>query len=325
MSCGGRGATLAQGWLHKRGPSLQYGWKRRWCILEARALLYYSDDRLWEQKGDVPLTASTCIVSFSDEGAPGDSAKHRHRRPYGFAIETHADSGRRRIYYFDAFDASDQERWIAAISACTMPQWLPATLSPRMGLSLPYSEQVWLPEPPLSPGSLLSRRVSWGYTGDEGGRMTATSSPQVACEAIADLLVMSDGLGQSSRGSFRRQRSSGEDHTSSRLHAQERSEQLERRFLDAVEALESLEAAVQAGPVATKFAALFPARPKSGDKSIASAQREECNRLVGSLERLSEDAMQHACDRDVPGALDVFNRTAGLLERVGALLSSIKN
>eukprot|EP00747_Dinoflagellata_sp_TGD_P059754 gnl/TRDRNA2_/TRDRNA2_151711_c0_seq5.p1 gnl/TRDRNA2_/TRDRNA2_151711_c0~~gnl/TRDRNA2_/TRDRNA2_151711_c0_seq5.p1 ORF type:complete len:312 (+),score=46.83 gnl/TRDRNA2_/TRDRNA2_151711_c0_seq5:597-1532(+) len=46
----------------------------------------------------------------------------------------------------------------------------------------------------------------------------------------------------------------------------------------------------------------------------------EAVKLWSLLETLVADALQHSCDRNVPGSMDVFEQANGLLERVGALM-----
>eukprot|EP00440_Ansanella_granifera_P065217 gb/GFBE01070723.1/.p1 GENE.gb/GFBE01070723.1/~~gb/GFBE01070723.1/.p1 ORF type:complete len:382 (+),score=71.82 gb/GFBE01070723.1/:1-1146(+) len=108
--------VVLEGWLLKRGPTIDYSWQRRWCVLTSSGIAYFADSAKRHKKGEVeigPCSETTRIASFE---APGDSIKHRLERPWGFAVDAVPPAGKqRRIHYFDAGDAGSLATWLNAI------------------------------------------------------------------------------------------------------------------------------------------------------------------------------------------------------------------
>eukprot|EP00928_Gymnodinium_smaydae_P006629 TRINITY_DN12355_c0_g1_i1.p1 TRINITY_DN12355_c0_g1~~TRINITY_DN12355_c0_g1_i1.p1 ORF type:complete len:761 (-),score=151.85 TRINITY_DN12355_c0_g1_i1:19-2157(-) len=102
------------GWLRKRGPTIDYSWKRIWCVLESTSLVYYTDESLATKKGSIELSPVTMAVSFCKQSAPGEAQKHRTEIPFGFVLDPKGvDGGKDRfLYYFDAEKQENLDRWL---------------------------------------------------------------------------------------------------------------------------------------------------------------------------------------------------------------------
>eukprot|EP00440_Ansanella_granifera_P069937 gb/GFBE01075877.1/.p1 GENE.gb/GFBE01075877.1/~~gb/GFBE01075877.1/.p1 ORF type:complete len:136 (+),score=14.61 gb/GFBE01075877.1/:1-408(+) len=114
---------LLTGWLYKRGPTVDFAWKRRWCVLLPSALECYADDACQQKVGAVLLGPRSRAVAFSAAGAPGDCIKHSALRPCGFAVDVDPVSGRhRRLHYFDPGDGTSLQTWTAALAVAANTQ-----------------------------------------------------------------------------------------------------------------------------------------------------------------------------------------------------------
>lgn len=72
------GPVLMEGWAFKRGPTIDYKWMRRWCVLRPGALEYYADDQCAVKKGVVPLPPKSG-VGASGGHSPQAKLSQRHR------------------------------------------------------------------------------------------------------------------------------------------------------------------------------------------------------------------------------------------------------
>lgn len=103
--------------MMKRGPTREYKWQKRWCVLDAETLAYYTDELLKVCKGEIPLKKATCARRFTDNTAPFDAPSYGRERPFGFLLDIEPSAGkRRRAFYFDALEAPALEKWEAAIA-----------------------------------------------------------------------------------------------------------------------------------------------------------------------------------------------------------------
>lgn len=108
---------LVECWLGKRGPTAQYGWTWRWCVLETGKLVYYQDMECKVKKGEITIRPSSRAMGFSERSCPGDAASHLGIRPFGFVLDSDQGAGKdRRLYYFDAGNAPMLKAWISAIA-----------------------------------------------------------------------------------------------------------------------------------------------------------------------------------------------------------------
>mmetsp|Transcript_52969 Transcript_52969/g.87826 ORF Transcript_52969/g.87826 Transcript_52969/m.87826 type:complete len:219 (+) Transcript_52969:1-657(+) len=106
-----------EGWMMKRGPTREYKWQRRWCVLDAETLAYYTDELLKVCKGEIPLKPASCARRFTDVSAPFDAPTYGRERPFGFLLDVEPSAGkRRRAFYFDALEGSALDAWEAAIA-----------------------------------------------------------------------------------------------------------------------------------------------------------------------------------------------------------------
>lgn len=108
--------TVAAGWLQKRGPTVDYKWERRWCVLEPDRLFWYADESCRVKKGIAFVTRKTRAIAFASEGAPGDAVAHVRLRECGFVVDCDLEGGRsRQLLYFDAGDKHTLVNWLQAI------------------------------------------------------------------------------------------------------------------------------------------------------------------------------------------------------------------
>merc|ERR1719498_1889824 len=110
--------AIKEGWLEKRGPMYGYKWETRWCALYDTGLVWYSDEKKGEKKGDLDVKKGTKTFAFTKNKAPGDAIKHRGEKPFGFVVDVTPNAGpgkERRLFYFDATQKVDQDGWIDAI------------------------------------------------------------------------------------------------------------------------------------------------------------------------------------------------------------------
>jgi cAMP-dependent protein kinase regulator len=65
------GAEVRSGWLRKRGPTREYRFEKRWCVLRATALEYYVDEDCLELKGRIHISEGARLLcpTPSDENA----------------------------------------------------------------------------------------------------------------------------------------------------------------------------------------------------------------------------------------------------------------
>eukprot|EP00927_Polykrikos_kofoidii_P038113 TRINITY_DN32391_c0_g1_i1.p1 TRINITY_DN32391_c0_g1~~TRINITY_DN32391_c0_g1_i1.p1 ORF type:complete len:1575 (-),score=253.80 TRINITY_DN32391_c0_g1_i1:71-4729(-) len=108
--------AFLKGWLHKRGPSARFGWRKIWCILSDSEIVYFSDERCWEKKGDLPLRPCSKAIAFGDIRAPGDARSLVKDRPCGFVIDPGPPGRRRHLYYFDAITETLRTNWLTAVN-----------------------------------------------------------------------------------------------------------------------------------------------------------------------------------------------------------------
>jgi len=107
----------AEGWLHIRGPTFQYQFQRRWCVLTLSAMEIYEDDETLTKIRDIRLQPTSIAREFTDLDAPGDAVKHRATIRHGFVLDVNPAAGKeRKLQYFDAEDASNLGAWIDALS-----------------------------------------------------------------------------------------------------------------------------------------------------------------------------------------------------------------
>lgn len=108
---------LVECWLNKRGPTKDYGWRSRWCVLEIDRLQYYTDIQCKTKKGEVPLGPSSRATAFVETSAPGEAAALCRSMPHGFVLDADTSKGRnRRLYYFDAGSAPMLNVWLDAVN-----------------------------------------------------------------------------------------------------------------------------------------------------------------------------------------------------------------
>ncbi|CAK9108921.1 Uncharacterized protein SCF082_LOCUS50639 [Durusdinium trenchii] len=85
-----RAMAFKEGWLLKRGARLH-------------------------ELGEVALGPGSRASRFSSLRAPGDSAKYRKEKPWGFALEVNLAAKHRPVEYFEAEDAKSLGDWLSAI------------------------------------------------------------------------------------------------------------------------------------------------------------------------------------------------------------------
>lgn len=112
---------VMEGWLYKRGPTSDYKWMRRWCVLTNQNLEYFADEQRQLKKGAFNLRRTTRASAFQSSyrgqnlQAPGAVALHWQEKPYGFVVDVDPAGGlRRHFYYFDAESSAALEAWTAA-------------------------------------------------------------------------------------------------------------------------------------------------------------------------------------------------------------------
>lgn len=122
--CRHEGTTkLADGWLFRRGPTIDFAWKRRWCVLWQDALEIYVDEACQQRVGSVLLGPRTRVIGFRAVSAPGDSIKHARERPNGFALSVEVGvRSQPRLLYFDASDSELLQKWTAAVAEAARAQ-----------------------------------------------------------------------------------------------------------------------------------------------------------------------------------------------------------
>lgn len=108
--------SLLQGWLAKRGPTAEFGWRHRWCVLRGGFVLEcFADESCLKKKEEVKLPDTTRIVGIKAKSAPGDAAKH-YDRAFAFVIDPCPEAGAdRRLHYLDALDANSFSSWMRAL------------------------------------------------------------------------------------------------------------------------------------------------------------------------------------------------------------------
>lgn len=107
--------SVMEGWLEKRGPTANYKWLKRWCVLKEDSISFYTDSQLLEPKGDVKLKPASRILPFSDKLCQAEVMKHRMEHPFGFVLDPDPSLGKRRkLYYFDAGSAAALASWTQA-------------------------------------------------------------------------------------------------------------------------------------------------------------------------------------------------------------------
>jgi len=111
-------ATM-EGWLFKRGPTADYKWMHRWCVITQQRFEYFADKDRLVRKGSIPLSKAARVVRFCladgacNSKAPGDAVKHFRAKPHGFVLDLNPQAGNaRHLLYFDAVDAAKLEAWI---------------------------------------------------------------------------------------------------------------------------------------------------------------------------------------------------------------------
>jgi len=92
------GSVVKQGWLTKKGGQRR-NWKTRWFVLKTNELSYYNNKKDVKAKGTVILSGVTVKPSAHKE--------------FCFAVST-----AERTYLMAGKDATEQEEWVAALSAC---------------------------------------------------------------------------------------------------------------------------------------------------------------------------------------------------------------
>eukprot|EP00434_Breviolum_minutum_P034606 symbB.v1.2.030636.t1/scaffold3476.1/size55973/3 len=109
-------AVAKEGWLLKRGPSVESAWLPQWCVLDQNGFTCFSDSNKLEATCAIALGPGSRACRFANIRAPGDSPKHRKEKPSGFVLEVNvaAPKQSREIYYFDA-DPGIVAEWLVAI------------------------------------------------------------------------------------------------------------------------------------------------------------------------------------------------------------------
>ncbi|CAK9108537.1 Uncharacterized protein slr1919 [Durusdinium trenchii] len=105
--------AFKEGWLLKRGSSDD--WLPHWCVLDQQGFRYYTDSARLHELGEVALGPGSRASRFSSLRAPGDSAKYRKEKPWGFALEVNLAAKHRPVEYFEAEDAKSLGDWLSAI------------------------------------------------------------------------------------------------------------------------------------------------------------------------------------------------------------------
>lgn len=114
--------------MEKRGPTIDFKWMRRWCVLTASTLEVYVDEERRQLKATHAIKHATRAASFrhvgsANPGAPGESVKHWKTKPHGFALDLDPNQGKDRLlYYFDALSQDDKQAWLDAIAAASAQQ-----------------------------------------------------------------------------------------------------------------------------------------------------------------------------------------------------------
>lgn len=118
--------------MSKRGPTIDYGWVRRWCTLSQARLEYFADERSRRRKGTIPVSLETRAVAFRlpdticnpcAPGVAGAAAKHCSEKPCGFVLDVDPSGGKcRRLFYFDAGSLLSLQAWIDAIARMAAAQ-----------------------------------------------------------------------------------------------------------------------------------------------------------------------------------------------------------
>eukprot|EP00929_Paragymnodinium_shiwhaense_P022095 TRINITY_DN1421_c1_g1_i13.p1 TRINITY_DN1421_c1_g1~~TRINITY_DN1421_c1_g1_i13.p1 ORF type:complete len:752 (+),score=147.94 TRINITY_DN1421_c1_g1_i13:115-2256(+) len=112
------GQAMLQGWLRKRGPTADFRWQARWCVLQQNELQCYTDETCAQRRANVVIRPGvTRIMTLAQDDAPGDAIKHRKHHPFGFVIDPGGITGgkARDLYYFAAEDGEQLEAWMKAI------------------------------------------------------------------------------------------------------------------------------------------------------------------------------------------------------------------
>jgi len=117
-----------EGWLSKRGPTSDFKWARRWCVLTPKGLEYFADDACKQKKGSITVKLASKAVPFKTTGtynyqAPGEATLHWQDKPYGFVLDIDPEAGRRRhLYYFDAGSETNLQAWTSAFTKTSQPE-----------------------------------------------------------------------------------------------------------------------------------------------------------------------------------------------------------
>eukprot|EP00927_Polykrikos_kofoidii_P046908 TRINITY_DN41016_c0_g1_i1.p1 TRINITY_DN41016_c0_g1~~TRINITY_DN41016_c0_g1_i1.p1 ORF type:complete len:479 (-),score=54.11 TRINITY_DN41016_c0_g1_i1:257-1630(-) len=105
-----------QGWLAKRGPTADFEWRRRWCVLRGVVLECYVDDSCSSKREVMEILGESRFISIRAKNAPGDAVKH-YRRACAFVFDIRPSGGaNRRLHYFDALDEVSFASWMKALS-----------------------------------------------------------------------------------------------------------------------------------------------------------------------------------------------------------------
>ncbi|ELR12396.1 PH domain containing protein [Acanthamoeba castellanii str. Neff] len=92
------GSLVKQGWLTKKGGQRR-NWKTRWCVLKTNEFSYYTNKKDAKPKGTIVLS--------------GITVKPSSHKEFCFGIST-----TERTYLMAGKDATEQEEWVTAITAC---------------------------------------------------------------------------------------------------------------------------------------------------------------------------------------------------------------
>lgn len=117
---------LLEGWLHKRGPCANYGWKPLWCVLRPGVLECFVAEDCVEKKSEILLPEAARAIPFTANDAPSDAIKHRRECQHGFVLDQQPSAGKdRRLFYFDAGSEEALHLWTRALEEAAGEAELP--------------------------------------------------------------------------------------------------------------------------------------------------------------------------------------------------------
>eukprot|EP00930_Biecheleria_cincta_P023550 TRINITY_DN17004_c0_g2_i1.p1 TRINITY_DN17004_c0_g2~~TRINITY_DN17004_c0_g2_i1.p1 ORF type:complete len:366 (+),score=66.35 TRINITY_DN17004_c0_g2_i1:54-1100(+) len=111
----GNGHVVLQGWLHRRGPTATFQWRKRWAVLAHGRLDFFENEDCKTRKSHSRLRPETVAMSLKARCAPGDSAVHSHQRPFGFVLDLEPKASQRQFVFVDASNQENLDQWLQAI------------------------------------------------------------------------------------------------------------------------------------------------------------------------------------------------------------------